>query len=119
MDLTSGHNEVTAAIFLVAILCRFTALGPFLPIADRIHSAGIDSEGHQVILNSVGATITEPKIVLFAASLVTVALNTELDTRIALQEIGSVGQGRLLIVTDVRSIIVKIDVTYVPGESFF
>jgi hypothetical protein len=44
LNLPTRHDEVATAILLVAVFRCFAALRTFLPVADRVHPSGIDTQ---------------------------------------------------------------------------
>ena len=80
LNLPSRHDEVATPILLVAVFRCFTALRTFLSVAYRVDSSGIDAERNEVVLHSIGTAITQAQVVLFAAALVAMAFNAELDS---------------------------------------
>jgi hypothetical protein len=75
---------MTTPILLIAFLRRFAALGSFFAIADGVHAIGTYAQGDQIILDRIGTAVSQPQVVLFASSLVTMTFYAELKGGIGL-----------------------------------
>ena len=73
----------------------------------------------QVVLHSIGTTITQAEVVLFAAALVAMALNAELDAGVRLQKTSRIRERRFLILANIGLVVVEINVANVLGECIF
>jgi hypothetical protein len=104
---------MSPTILLPAILVVVGANRPILTIRDGADGVGADSQIAQESLGSGGASVTQTEVILFAPTLVAVALDGELDIRVCLQEVGIGCQGLARVRTDVGLVEIEVGVLYI------
>src|SRR5229473_4678740 len=99
---------MAAAILLPASLVVLHAERLLLAEADGAEAVGRDAQGHEILLDGVGAAIAKAEIVFRGAALVAVAFDGGFDRWVFLQEVRGRGERSAGVGTNVGFVEVKI-----------
>src|SRR5579863_4308739 len=105
-----------AAVLLPASFVAFCAERFLLAVADRLDAAGADARRGELVLPRAGALVTERQVVLGGAALVAVSLNREVDVGMLREERHISLNRRALVGTNVRFVVVEVNVLDVLAE---
>lgn len=104
------HDEVCAAILLIARFVMFITEGVLLAIAGRLDPGFVDAQADHVFLGSIGAAIPKPKVIFLAPPLIAVAFDGEANVAVQIEKDGIFLQRFARVGTNVGLVIIKISV---------
>src|SRR5216683_427902 len=109
---------MAATVLLPARLVALGAEGLLLAEAGGIEAIGGDAQGHEILLDGVGAANAEAKVVFGGAALVAVAFDGCFDGRVGFQEVRGLGESGAGIRANVSLIVVEVGVLHFTQEEF-
>src|SRR5437016_4447029 len=107
---------MTAAVLLPAGLVALHAEGLLLAEADGAEAVGRNTQRNEVLLDGGGAAIAEAQVVFRGTTLVAVAFDGHLESRIVFQEIRGLRKCLASVGTNVRLVVVEISVAHFSQE---
>src|SRR5216683_608718 len=109
---------MAATVLLPARLVALGAEGLLLAEAGGIEAIGGDAQGHEILLDGVGAANAEAKVVFGGAALVAVAFDGCFDGRVGFQEVRGLGESGAGVRANVSLIVVEVGVLHFTQEEF-
>src|ERR1700747_2179609 len=108
-----------AAILLPASFVAFRAERLLFAVADGLDTACNDSQCTQSSLHRAGTLVAQGQVELGRSALVAVSFDRYIDIRVLTEELRVGLQRRLLVATNIRLVVVEVDVLDVLTEQVF
>src|SRR3989442_11444050 len=113
-----GLDEMATTVLLPAGFVVFRTEGLLLTEADGGEAVCRNAERDEILFRGAGATVTEAEVVFGRAALVAVALDCDFELRMALQEIGGLGERCAAIGANICFVVIQIRIADLFEEEF-